>query len=77
MIRYLYTLTYPEESTEPVEGLQSSPKPTASVDHISSDQVPVDPAEPTDDPSLVPSDDTDMTIDAAVLDRDDDHKVTT
>lgn len=77
MIRYLYTLIYPEEPTEPIEDRQSSPKPIASVDHISFEQVIDDVAAPTHDPGLVASDDADITIDAAVLDRDENHGVTT
>ena len=73
MIRYFYTLTYPDEPAEPIEDLQSSPKPTVSVDHSSSEQIPHDPAEPLDDPGLVASDGTEMTIDVAVLDIDENH----
>ena len=70
MIRYLYTLTYPEESTEPIEDRHSSPKPNASVDHIGFGQVRDDAAVPTNDLWMVASGDAEMRSDAGFLDRE-------
>ena len=68
MIRYFYTLTYPNEPADSVEDLPSSPKPTVSDDHTTSEQIPNEPAEPLDNPGLVVYTGDEMTIDAAVLD---------
>ena len=77
MIWYLYTLIYPEEPTESIKNRQSSLKSTPLVDHVSFKQIINDVTAPTYNSTLVVLDDPDVKIDAAILNRDENHGVIT